>query len=94
MFIWLYLWCRIHDVNKNIPTREIYDQSISNLLDGVLNGYNSTIIAYGATGCGKTYTYYLDLIIEWSVSKVDKGSLHCLWSIYWEESTIKSILRI
>jgi kinesin family protein 18/19 len=26
------------------------------LLSGVLNGYNATVFAYGATGAGKTYT--------------------------------------
>jgi kinesin family protein 18/19 len=26
------------------------------LIDGVLEGYNATIFAYGATGAGKTYT--------------------------------------
>jgi len=26
------------------------------LCEGVLNGYNSTVFAYGATGAGKTYT--------------------------------------
>jgi kinesin family protein 18/19 len=30
------------------------------MLDGILEGYNSTILAYGATGCGKTYTYACD----------------------------------
>jgi kinesin family protein 18/19 len=24
--------------------------------DGVVNGYNATVFAYGATGAGKTYT--------------------------------------
>lgn len=26
------------------------------LLDGVLDGYNATVFAYGATGAGKTFT--------------------------------------
>jgi kinesin family protein 18/19 len=26
------------------------------LIDGVLDGYNGTLFAYGATGCGKTHT--------------------------------------
>ena len=26
------------------------------MIDGVLNGYNGTLFAYGATGCGKTHT--------------------------------------
>lgn len=26
------------------------------LVEGVLNGYNGTVFAYGQTGCGKSYT--------------------------------------
>jgi kinesin family protein 18/19 len=33
------------------------------LCDGVLNGYNATVFAYGATGAGKTYTYYKEYFI-------------------------------
>lgn len=36
--------------------REVYQSTTSSLLDSVLDGYNSTVFAYGATGCGKTYT--------------------------------------
>jgi kinesin family protein 18/19 len=35
---------------------EIYDNTTGFLLNGVLNGYNATVFAYGATGSGKTYT--------------------------------------
>ncbi|QPG77102.1 hypothetical protein FOA43_004505 [Brettanomyces nanus] len=35
---------------------EVYDYMGRPLLDKVLEGYNATIFAYGATGCGKTYT--------------------------------------
>mmetsp|Transcript_2324 Transcript_2324/g.3367 ORF Transcript_2324/g.3367 Transcript_2324/m.3367 type:complete len:921 (+) Transcript_2324:100-2862(+) len=35
---------------------EVYQHTTKNLIDGVLNGYNATVFAYGATGAGKTYT--------------------------------------
>lgn len=35
---------------------KIYSKSTEQCLDYLLNGYNSTIIAYGQTGTGKTYT--------------------------------------
>lgn len=41
---------------QDASTKEIYDEALSGLLDGLLEGFNSTILAYGATGCGKTYT--------------------------------------
>ncbi|PLN86248.1 kinesin-domain-containing protein [Aspergillus taichungensis] len=35
---------------------EVYESTSRNLLDSVLDGYNATVFAYGATGCGKTHT--------------------------------------
>lgn len=34
----------------------MYEATTRNLLDSVLDGYNATVFAYGATGCGKTHT--------------------------------------
>lgn len=34
---------------------EVYSYTGKPLLDSVLEGYNATIFAYGATGCGKTF---------------------------------------
>ena len=34
----------------------VFDNSTKFLIDGVVNGYNATVFAYGATGAGKTYT--------------------------------------
>ena len=50
---------------QNDSTRKLYDDTVESLLDGVLEGYHATVIAYGATNCGKTYTYSLDNS-EWS----------------------------
>lgn len=36
--------------------KELYDQSVSPIVNEVLEGYNCTIFAYGQTGTGKTYT--------------------------------------
>lgn len=35
---------------------DIFNSTTRPLLDSVLDGYNATVFAYGATGCGKTYT--------------------------------------
>ena len=37
-------------------TQWIYEDIAFPLVDGVLEGYNGTIFAYGQTGCGKSYT--------------------------------------
>ena len=34
----------------------MYEATTRSLLDSVLDGYNATVFAYGATGCGKTHT--------------------------------------
>ncbi|KAM6108023.1 kinesin-like protein KIF18B [Pterocles gutturalis] len=35
---------------------EVFQHTTHGVLDGVLNGYNCSVFAYGATGAGKTYT--------------------------------------
>jgi kinesin family member 18/19 len=45
---------RIFD--DNTSQGEVYEATTRNLLDSVLDGYNATVFAYGATGCGKTHT--------------------------------------
>ena len=43
---------------KKIQTKTIYKENVAFLLDGLLDGYNASILAYGPTGCGKTFTYW------------------------------------
>lgn len=45
---------RIFD--ENATQAEVYESSTKPLLDSVFDGYNATVFAYGATGCGKTHT--------------------------------------
>ncbi|KAH0626949.1 hypothetical protein JD844_002267 [Phrynosoma platyrhinos] len=35
---------------------EVFENTTKEILDGVLNGYNCSVFAYGATGAGKTHT--------------------------------------
>ncbi|KAK3292886.1 P-loop containing nucleoside triphosphate hydrolase protein [Chaetomium fimeti] len=35
---------------------DVYEGTTKGLLDSILDGYNATVFAYGATGCGKTHT--------------------------------------
>lgn len=45
---------RIFD--DNAQQADVYEATTKPLLDSVLDGYNATVFAYGATGCGKTHT--------------------------------------
>ncbi|XP_049864367.1 osmotic avoidance abnormal protein 3-like isoform X2 [Schistocerca gregaria] len=42
--------------NFSSTTEQIYNEAAFPLVQDVLNGYNSTIFAYGQTGCGKSFT--------------------------------------
>lgn len=42
--------------DEDSSQNDIYLKTTKFLLKGVLDGYNATVLAYGATGCGKTYT--------------------------------------
>lgn len=35
---------------------DVFDESVREMIDGCLEGYNSTVFAYGQTGSGKTHT--------------------------------------
>ncbi|KAH9893096.1 kinesin motor domain-containing protein [Xylariomycetidae sp. FL2044] len=50
----VFAFDRIFD--ENVSQTEVYEATTKNLLDSVLDGYNATVFAYGATGCGKTHT--------------------------------------
>lgn len=50
----VFAFDRIFD--HNAQQTEVYEGTTKQLLDSVLDGYNATVFAYGATGCGKTHT--------------------------------------
>ena len=37
---------------------DVFERAVSPVLDSFINGYNTTIFAYGMTGAGKTYTMF------------------------------------
>ena len=42
--------------DKYTNQNTVFEKSTKFLIEGVLNGYNATVFAYGATGAGKTFT--------------------------------------
>lgn len=50
----VFAFDRVFD--ENTTQSEVYEGTTRALLDSVLDGYNATVFAYGATGCGKTHT--------------------------------------
>jgi len=49
-------------LTEEASQEETYSSTVKELLDDVLAGYNATVFAYGATGAGKTYTYFFLII--------------------------------
>lgn len=49
-----FVFDRLFDVDST--QKDVYESTMIPLLDSVLDGFNGTVFAYGATGCGKTYT--------------------------------------
>ncbi|TPX37429.1 hypothetical protein SmJEL517_g00681 [Synchytrium microbalum] len=41
---------------ESATQQEVYEKTTQPLIDSVLNGFNATVLAYGATGAGKTHT--------------------------------------
>lgn len=42
--------------DENTTQGDVYEATTRGLMDSVMEGYNATVFAYGATGCGKTHT--------------------------------------
>ncbi|KAF9468925.1 kinesin-like protein [Collybia nuda] len=42
--------------NHEARQQDVYEATSQPLLKGLFDGYNATVFAYGATGCGKTHT--------------------------------------
>lgn len=43
-------------LGKDASNQEVFEHTTKSITDGVLNGFNCTVFAYGATGAGKTFT--------------------------------------
>ena len=54
-----YVFDDVYDENDS--TISVYNQALKPALENVVNGFNSTIFAYGMTGAGKTFTMFGDI---------------------------------
>ncbi|XP_012706201.2 kinesin-like protein KIF18A [Fundulus heteroclitus] len=45
-----------HVFDENATQADIFENTTKGVLDGLMNGFNCTVFAYGATGAGKTHT--------------------------------------
>ena len=44
--------------------KDVFDISIKPIINNIMKGYNSTALAYGVTGTGKTHTIFGDLVVQ------------------------------
>ncbi|KAK4929314.1 hypothetical protein LTR66_016168, partial [Elasticomyces elasticus] len=54
-----FTYDRVFDMDSQQP--DIFEFSIRNTVEDVMNGYNGTVFAYGQTGAGKSYTMMGDM---------------------------------
>ncbi|KAI8922216.1 P-loop containing nucleoside triphosphate hydrolase protein [Powellomyces hirtus] len=47
---------RFDNLLHNASQEAVYDECVNSVMKGLLDGYNGTIMAYGQTGAGKTFT--------------------------------------
>ncbi|NXA44627.1 KIF9 protein, partial [Nothocercus julius] len=79
-------WCfRLDGVLHNASQDLAYETVAEKLVSEALNGYNGTIMCYGQTGAGKTYTmtgttadYRHRGIIPRAIQQVLKAAAHCV----------------
>jgi kinesin family protein 18/19 len=59
--------------DENTSQNDVYESTTKGLLDSVLDGFNATVFAYGATGCGKTHTISYVRVQEVASSCADRN---------------------
>ena len=63
-----------HVKDEKSSQSQVYDSIGKKIIQDVLRGYNGTILAYGQTGTGKTYTIFGDAEDEYGLEKVTETS--------------------
>ena len=67
--------------------QDIYDFGVKGIIDSVLDGYNGTVLAYGQTSSGKTYTMQGEMDEERKQGIIPRMINHVFKHIYKNEGT-------
>ena len=67
--------------------QDIYDFGVKGIIDSVLDGYNGTVLAYGQTSSGKTYTMQGEMDEEKKQGIIPRMIAHVFKHIYKNEDT-------
>jgi kinesin family protein 6/9 len=54
---------KFDNVLHNVSQETVFDECAREIISSVVDGYNGTILAYGQTGAGKTFTYVLYCVL-------------------------------
>ena len=76
---------RIFD--PNTTQQELYSFGVKGIIDSVLDGYNGTVLAYGQTSSGKTYTMQGNLSSESTMGIIPRMINHVFDYIHKQEGT-------
>lgn len=67
--------------------QDIYDFGVKGIIDSVLDGYNGTVLAYGQTSSGKTYTMQGEMEEQSKQGIIPRMISHVFKHIYKHEDT-------
>uniref|UniRef100_A0AC35ER87 Kinesin-like protein n=1 Tax=Panagrolaimus sp. PS1159 TaxID=55785 RepID=A0AC35ER87_9BILA len=62
-----------HVFDCNTPQSSVYTNCVNNLVEGIFDGYNATVLAYGQTGSGKTHTMGTGMDLTGNIPPDDLG---------------------
>uniref|UniRef100_A0AC34GR89 Kinesin-like protein n=1 Tax=Panagrolaimus sp. ES5 TaxID=591445 RepID=A0AC34GR89_9BILA len=62
-----------HVFDCNTPQSSVYTNCVNNLVEGIFDGYNATVLAYGQTGSGKTHTMGTGMDLTGNIPPEDLG---------------------
>ena len=79
----IFSFDQVFDENDN--NESIFKKTVLSPVENLLNGYNSTILAYGMTGTGKTHTMFGDIYCQNEGKEAEPGLIIlAVRDIFWK----------
>ena len=83
-----------HIFQPSSTQQEIYSIGVKDIIDSVLNGYNGTVLAYGQTSSGKTYTMQGEMGNEDTKGIIPRMIKHVFDYIHEQNSSSEFMLKV
>ena len=87
-----------HIFTEKNNNNDVFNYSIKPMISNILNGYNSTALAYGVTGTGKTHTIFGNLVLPNGEEGITIKAINYLFeqlnNTYFEDENIVKVSYI